>query len=566
MSTKKAIVYCRVSTSKQSQEGESLETQEKICRGISEKLNAKVIPNDKAWKESFSGRENSRPVFDEMMKFIRNNKDEIDYFIVRDIDRLTRGGSAEYTKIKGELDKLKIELVDSCGTIQPLKNTLDDLGFEYSWSKYSPSGMAENLKAEGAKDEARIMLTRVIGEQIRLVQAGYKVGQPNDGYLNKRIYVGGKKKNIQIPDPQRSKYYIEVFKLRAAGNLSDEKIIKRINAMGYKTKKKIRWDKSHQKIIGERGGKSLCIKQLQRVIQKPIYCGIICEKWTRQLPVRAQYKGLIDIDTFNRANRGKVFIKENQDGRPQILYDYHPTKTIQRRNRNNPLFPYKNVIMCPHCNKPFKGSSPSGKSKKGFPTYHCARKHKYIGISKKKFEGNIAVFVKRLKFSKDFLNNFEFNLKNSWRRKQQQVLRVSADMGKNVADLKTQKEALIDTLVGTKNEAVRREIEERIERVAEDIKKAQQERDKFELTENDIQSFISYANYFVEHLEDLLLDTRNLNRLQSFFGLVFEEFPTYRDILNGTPKLSLVFELSENFEDKKSLVVALRGIEPRLTD
>ena len=53
-----------------------------------------------------------------------------------------------------------------------------------------------------------------------------------------------------------------------------------------------------------------------------------------------------------------------------------------------------------------------------------------------------------------------------------------------------------------------------------------------------------------------------MNIQQALFGLVFDEFPTYEQILNGTPKLSLIFQLSKSFKKQKSLDAAPRGIEP----
>ena len=46
----------------------------------------------------------------------------------------------------------------------------------------------------------------------------------------------------------------------------------------------------------------------------------------------------------------------------------------------------------------------------------------------------------------------------------------------------------------------------------------------------------------------------------TMFGLLFEEFPTYEELANGTPKLSLVFEFSRAFAEGKTRLVASRGI------
>ena len=48
---------------------------------------------------------------------------------------------------------------------------------------------------------------------------------------------------------------------------------------------------------------------------------------------------------------------------------------------------------------------------------------------------------------------------------------------------------------------------------------------------------------------------------QALFGLVFSEIPTYQEITNGTPKLSLTFQLSSGFKSTKTLSVVIKGIK-----
>ena len=107
--------------------------------------------------------------------------------------------------------------------------------------------------------------------------------------------------------------------------------------------------------------------------------------------IRTQYKGLVSVDVFNRANRGQLFIEEQKDGRILIHKDYNPHNL--KRMKDNPLFPFKEVILCPECKKPFLGSSSTGKSGQSFPAYHCARNHKHFRVPKKKFEDNLLAFI-----------------------------------------------------------------------------------------------------------------------------------------------------------------------------
>lgn len=52
-----------------------------------------------------------------------------------------------------------------------------------------------------------------------------------------------------------------------------------------------------------------------------------------------------------------------------------------------------------------------------------------------------------------------------------------------------------------------------------------------------------------------MINTDDINKKQALFGLVFSGMPTYTEILNGTPKLSLMFQLSEDFNKQKSFSV-----------
>lgn len=556
---KKAIIYCRVSTTKQAQQGESLDTQEKVCRSIAENKQASVI---KVWRDSFSGRKEERPIFEEMLNYIKINKGKIDYLIFRDIDRLTRSGSYSYQQIKKELDNSDVELVDSLGLIQPSINTLEHLGFEYSWSKYNPSGMTENIKAELGQEEVRSILTRMIGTEIQLVQKGFHIGMSHDGYLNKKVYVDGKKRTIQEPDPTRAHFFIEMFKMRASGLYSDQEIVNKINSMGYKSREQNRWSKGNEKIVGKRGGRQLEVKHFQRLIQYPIYCGVICRRWTNYKPIKAAYPGLVDITTFNKANNGKVYIQENIDNTLQIFYDYKPEKIIKPKNQNNPLYPFKRVVLCPYCHKPFLGSAPKGKSKKGFPTYHCSKGHKYFGINKTNFETPIIEYLSKLRFTNQFLKTFKITLEHVWESKKVETQQLVDKTKKNMDSLFVQKERIIQAIVSTTNESLKKELEMKFEALEAEIDKSQTTKKELEIKKVDIESFFDCAQKLMEHPIDILINRLNINKTQALLELVFARFPDYFQITNGTPELSLIFQLSENFKKDKSLSVTRAGFEP----
>lgn len=558
------VIDCRVSDPQQLKGG-SLDDQETICRITAQRLGISEKGILRVFKKPHSATTTERDDIQEIIDFIKSYGKKVDYYIIKSIDRFTREGYPEYLRLKGMLESVGVQVVDAYGIIQPKKNTLEHLGgFEYKWSKYSPSEASEMLESYKGKGEARDILTRMIGAEIALVQDGYAVRRPVDGMVNTKVFILGKNKTIREPDPVRSVFFIRMFEMRAEG-LDDKEIVEKINAMGFKTKVQKRYNKKKTEIIGHRGGISLTVKQLQRFIETVEYAGVRCEKWTHNKPIRAQYQGLVGIDVWNQANRGKKYIQENEDGSLEILYNYNPNRT-KKKLMDNPLYPWK-LIRCHLCkelgkDKPFLGSAPVGKSGEKFPTYHCGRGHKYVGISKKVFEESVENFINNLRFNTDFLNGFELTFLNKYRKREREIVGDSALIYQSIADLKTQQASKIKAIETTTSSVVRKKFEEEVEELEQKIKQADQERIKIRITENDIKGFIRWTKNLMEHPSEWLLDPENTSSKEALFGLVFEEIPTYLEIVNGTPKLSLVFKLSSEFTPNENQLVTLQGIEP----
>ena len=93
------------------------------------------------------------------------------------------------------------------------------------------------------------------------------------------------------------------------------------------------------------------------------------------------------------------------------------------------------------------------------------------------------------------------------------------------------------------------------------IRIASGETKKIDISTEDIQQFKEFGQHYLEHLSELLLNPENPRQQASLFGLVFETFPTYEEIINGTPKLSWIFELSSKSATAESVLVSLRSLD-----
>lgn len=551
------VIHCRVSTAKQAYEGESLKVQREICTAIARERGWQLL--HEPWAESFSGRK-ARPMFDEILAFLDSHPGRVQFYLFRSIDRFTRGGTLAYEQMKRELAIRGVEMVDSLGIIQPAKNTLDHLGFEYDWSRSSPSEISEVVVATAAKHEVTTILTRLIGQEIRLTQRGYKIRAASDGYRNERIFVDGLKRTIQAPDPDRAQYFIAMFELRASGQYTDAEICERVNALGYRTRFQNRWNTEHSRAIGKTGGKPLTPKRLQELIKRPIYCGIVCETWTRWQPVRAAYDGLVSIDLFNRANRGAVYVREHADGNLELLYNYSPSRTIKRLNRVNPDFPLKHVILCSQCKKLLWGSAPRGRLGTRYPTYHCARTHKYWGIPKAELERAAREFFQRLRFTPAVMDALRSMLLDRYRSRQSELLHATVAVGKNIGEMEMQLAGNIEAFMRARSDFMRASIEDDTERLRAEIEKARNTRRVLEVTEEDIHLFLKDIQMILEHPYVLLENPANTREMQALYLLVLQRLPTVQEITLGTAKLSPFFYLFSTSEETKSVLVRLRRL------
>lgn len=497
----------------------------------------------------------------EALEYCKTSRYKIKYAIIKSIDRATRAGSTVYAYLKSEFAKIGVTLIDTYGVISSETiNTLEHLGLKYKWSEYSPSWITEILEAERAKKEVSDILTRLIGAEAHYVQLGYRVRPAPPGYRNGRIETQHGNRVILEPHPIESLWFIRMFELRGQGNLSDPEIVDQVNILGFKSRRmKIHDRHDPTKIIGHKGQKPLTVKQFQRYIQNPIYAGINTEKWTNGKPVKMNFKGLVSIELFNKANRGKVTIIDN--GSEIEVIKGKPKLWQLKKLKDNPEFPFKHEILCPVCRKPLLGSSPRNKAGNHIPSYHCSRNHPYWSVNRTVFNEYIRRFIERVHFSEDFKKSFKEIVIEEWRKREKQLSEDSVNVGKQVIRIEQEIQSLKEKLKVLTQPTALKLIEEDLERLQLDKIRTTALRDKKEDEQLDIQLLMNYTQFYMEHLEDLIINTLNPKQTGTLFGLMFEEKPTYQELVNGTPKLAPLFKLNEEWEHSKEHSVRRLGLD-----
>ena len=561
-----AIAAIRVSTVRQGVDGDSPDAQKEQIERFAENNNL-TIKKYFVFLESAS--KDQQPM-QEAIDYCKNPKNNIQQFVVKSIDRFTRGGSYSYDHLKMQLEGYGVSLVDIYGVISAQKiNTLDHLGVEYNWSVYSPSKKSEILEAERAKDEMRDIMSRMIGAEVRYTRMGYYMRQAPFGYKSVKLETQHGKRTILKPHQNEAMFIKKLFDLRCQGTLSDQDIIAEVNRLGFKTRVRFVRDKhDRSRVVGEHGGKQMTIKDLPRYLQKPLYAGVNCEKWTLNKPVRSKFDGLVSIDDFNKANRGKIVIGQDEEGAPTI-YKRKPPEHLANKRFVSPDFPYKRIVMCPNCKRPLLGSASRGKMGIYYPAYHCDKRGHYFRVPKSEFDATIDKFVHSIHFSPKRLDELEAALLAEWEKRQASQVKDDINFDAKIAELKTQAKLAVDKIKYLQSETAIKYMEEDLLRIEDQIAHVTAEKASTKAKGPvNMKQIMASIRYYIEHLDYLLLQQSNTISRAAFFSVLFNKAPTYEELKSGTQNKTKITGLNEFFTLQNvslDTLVTSRGIEPRLS-
>ena len=558
------LLAIRVSSDKQGLDGDSPEAQREQGEAYAKAHNIVVT-------ETIILLESASHEVQPMQKVIDVCKDKSKGFqvvLIKSIDRFTRGGGDYYSPLKRQLTRLGIALEDMYGVIGKQQiNTLEHTGFKYYWSEFNPTQKSEYLEAERAKDEMRDIMSRMIGAEIRYTQLGYWMRRPHYGFRSVKIDTKNGKRTILKPDKNEAKFIIRLFEMRAAHVYTNQQIADELNSMGFRSRVTIVRDKyDRTKIKRQIGGRKMTAKMIDQYTSKLVYCGIIKEKWTHDKPVKAQFDGLVSVDLFNEANRGRVFVEVDSHDSITIKHKAVPDH-LKNKQIYNPDYPYKQVVACLKCGKTLSGSATRGKLGKHYPAYHCSRDGHYFRVPKPEFDETIEDFVRAIAIKPEYIDDVIAAIAELWRERQTKQIDANRQRLEHRDILQSQIKATVDRMRIVTSETALKYLEEDIVSVEKELAELDEEIARQPNLQAEFDQVLQYAKYILEHLSELLLDLCNPLRKAAFFGAIFNKLPTYEQINFGTHKNSPPPEVNELFQirtEYKSLYGDLTGNRTRI--
>jgi site-specific DNA recombinase len=503
---KLAIVYVRVSSADQLS-GTSLEVQERVCREWAERQGVKVV---KVFIErGESAKTTDRTEFTKALAFCADRKNKISQFLVYKLDRFARNQD-DHVMVRALLKRAGVELRSAT---EPIDNT-------------SVGRAMEGMISVFAEFDNNVRTERTKSGLYERANQGIWVWPEPVGYHRPMSA-----ENIE-PNLTIAPYIKMIFEEYAKGGYTYKSLAKFAGERGFRTKT----------------GKWPSAQLIEKILHNPIYYGGM------------EIKGvLLRIGTFT-----PIILKELYD---KCQPDYLAKSAhAAPRSANNPMFPLRKLVVCPDCGGKYTGSCPRGGGSKYRPYYH----HQYQGcpkahfIPKAAFEQSFVEFLDSVTPNARYEKLFKAVVTDIWQNNYKQFDEHNAKVRIEVAKLEQERQRIFDLhragnysddeFLEQKN-LVNQHIDEK-HRLIQDKR----------VEEFDMEQALDYCFKFVRET------SKTWSRLEADYQLrlrfqkrVLAGNVKFDGQKFGTPELSQVYKINQECGDKKSDVVALRGIEPRFS-
>lgn len=473
------LIYTRVSTTEQADNGFSLARQEEECKLFAQKEGFKV---ERVFVErGESAKTTERTELKKLIEFCIKNKKNIACIIVWKFDRLTR-------KLENQISLLQ----------QFKKYGIKVLSVTENNEENATGNLMRNIIGSFAQYENDVKSERVTAGMKQAVLEGKWLWRSPLGYT--RDYAN----NNIMPDPNTAHLVQKAFELFATGNYEQVQILS----------------------ILKKDGLNLNANHLCRMLKNKLYCGYIVKKEWVEEPVKGNFTALVSEKIFYQ-------VQDILEGRkPQIA----PYK------RNHPDFPLKRFITCPSCNQPLTGDTPRGRKKQKYHYYRCYNKDckAKFNMSKDRLEEKFVNYLKRIKPNNSMLSLFKAVIADVYKTNVQEQAKYITSLNSKLEEIKKTKDKLIDLYLKDKISEDDYKFKSDSIQINEQSLKA--ELITNELPRDDFDNCLEYACKWISRVDEFWLKS-DLDTKQRVQKMIFPKGITYDTEKFRTTEKSSLFTI-----------------------
>ncbi|MCT4664232.1 MAG: recombinase family protein [Flavobacteriales bacterium] len=394
-----AVAYIRVSTNRQREEGTSLASQK-------ERIESYCANNNILLKEIFSDQESAKDFnrngYQKALKYIKENKPEINLLIATNIDRFSRHVAKGLTEIE-QLEKIGVEV---------------NFTEEWNDSINSPSSkLMTNFKMGFAEYERNKIGERTkLGIETALRQGRYTYTPPK-GYSKQKLvsdnpYANGK---IGLVPNEDAKLIKQLFIDFSTGEYLQKEIIAKYKSKGLKLSK----------------------STLSKLLSNILYIGkldLSNYDVSENDIIDAVHQPIVPTDVFYK-------VQDIKNGRNNKV------KTTRPKNEK---FPLSGFVYCTKCDSPFYGSTSSNgkkKNKKYYDYYSCKNNCLHQSYRAEYVHDRFKDLLRLIRPSKGVIELYKEVLKTEYENALDQAKKSKKEVKKEIKKLEEKLTKLTDKYI-----------------------------------------------------------------------------------------------------------------------
>jgi DNA invertase Pin-like site-specific DNA recombinase len=500
---KRALIYCRVSSERQVNEGHGLDSQEQRCVKRAAELGlevAEIFPDG-----GISGGLFERPAMNKLIAYLDEHPKEKFVIIFDDLKRFARNVWVHL--------QLKTELAFK------RQAKLECLNFKFE--ETSGGRFSELVMAGAAQLEREQNQEQVINKMKARLEAGYWTFCPPTGMTNVS-------KLLRPVEPHALIYKEAIEKYRDFELNTLEEIRQFIIS----------------KYTAHHISRTISLHGVKSILTNLLYCGYLeYEPWG--VPRRkAQHEGFISYETFMA-----VQDRLNNSARPRLRKDYSDD------------FPLRGFIVCPFHNKAMTAAWYKNKNGKLHPYYVCKVKGCPVRtVQKLKLEGDFLELLQQTSPKPEATKGAQIVLGDLWDSRKKTEGTYQTSFAKELAELETANHNYLRVLIP---KATSTELISQYENVVSDnlakIAKLKQELAKIKFSHDDFKAalgeVVDYLKEPVKHWESPNYKDKRL-LLNMYFG---QKLSYNKETGFQTPQLPDILELITEIDASKIHLVDMPG-------
>ena len=498
----RALLYTRVSTKEQVDEGNSLPTQKRICERYADANSIRIVGHYQ--EEGESAKTVNRTKLKEMIKYCTVNKNHVDAILIYRIDRLSRETS-DYLQLKSFFNSLGIKVVSASENIED-----------------SPVGrFIENVLAGSAQFDNEVRAERSKNGMVDAVKDGRWVWKAPFGYKN--VKVEGRKNIAPIDDRTTLLLIQEAWKLIDNG-YSETEALRMVTDDGLR----------------DEDGKALSIQHFSKMLRNKLYMGEI--KAFGMTISSKSIKPIIEEGLWIR-------VYERITGR---------NKAPARYNKLNSEYPLRGVLRCLNGHR-MTGSSPRGNGGR-YPKYHCPKcRGKGFSFNVSETDSQFVEYANNFNYREDFaealveavkLNLEEQNLLASKERKVLNKRLLELDGFDKEVTKKNIKGVYTD-------QHTKKVLDESLQEKTEIKLKLNQLNDDVD----DAEEIVEFGISKLSAIGDAWKQIEDINVKSRFQKWLFPAGLAFDGEIFGTSQIPLCLSIKKELSEENSLLVIPRRIE-----